>query len=128
MPELLREPVVRWWERAGEQEGFLDSFAALAGQHAGQELPRVAAGRDFAASVLIRDPRALEWVYRHGEPEAARTANAGYETRAASAAAAGEALRLLREWRRREMLRIAWRDIAGRASVTETLHACRIWR
>lgn len=27
----------------------------------------------------------------------------------------------LRRWRRREMLRIAWRDIAGRASVAETL-------
>ncbi len=30
---------------------------------------------------------------------------------------------MLREWRRREMLRIAWRDISGRASVGETLFA-----
>ena len=30
---------------------------------------------------------------------------------------------MLREWRRREMLRIAWRDIAGRAAVVDTLRA-----
>ena len=30
---------------------------------------------------------------------------------------------LLRQWRRREMLRIAWRDIAGGAAVAETLQA-----
>jgi len=29
----------------------------------------------------------------------------------------------LRRWRRREMLRIAWRDIVGTAAVTETLQA-----
>ncbi len=30
---------------------------------------------------------------------------------------------MLREWRRREMLRIAWRDITARAPVEETLRA-----
>ena len=34
-----------------------------------------------------------------------------------------QALFLLREWRRREMVRIAWRDIAGTAAVAETLQA-----
>ena len=56
-------------------------------------------------------------------PDAARGAGADYESRAATAPTAAEAQRFLREWRRREMLRIAWRDIAGRAGVTETLAA-----
>jgi len=122
VPELLREPLARWWERAREQEGFLACYAALP-ESLRAELKRVAAGSEFAASSLIRDPRALEWLSRYGEPEAARVANAEYETRAASTAVAADAQRVLREWRRREMLRIAWRDIVGRAPVTETLHA-----
>src|SRR5258707_548238 len=74
-------------------------------------------------TVLIQDPRALEWFGRHEEPSAARAAGADYEDRARSAPTAADAQRILREWRRREMLRIAWRDIAGRAGVRETLHA-----
>jgi glutamate-ammonia-ligase adenylyltransferase len=53
----------------------------------------------------------------------ASTANDDYEKRAAAAAAVPEAKRLLREWRRRELLRIAWRDIAGHADTAETLSA-----
>ena len=54
-------------------------------------------------------------------PVAARAANAEYERRAASAATLADAQRLLRHWRRREMLRIAWRDIAGPLRCDETL-------
>jgi glutamate-ammonia-ligase adenylyltransferase len=122
VPEILREPLARWWERVGAQEGFLPAYEALAaGIRA--ELPRVAAGSEFIASVLIQDPQALMLFARHGELSAARAAGADYESRAAAAPTAAEAARILREWRRREMLRIAWRDIAGRAAVTETLHA-----
>jgi glutamate-ammonia-ligase adenylyltransferase len=122
VPELLRDALTRWWERAGEQAGFLDSFAALK-EDLRAELPRVAAGSEFAASVLIRDPRALEWLGLYAQPQAARLANAEYETIAAAAATLADAQRVLREWRRREMLRIAWRDIAGHATVEDTLHA-----
>jgi glutamate-ammonia-ligase adenylyltransferase len=122
VPEILREPLARWWERALGSQAFLDDLAALP-EHLRAELPRVAAGSEFVASVLIQDPQALGWFGRHEEPAAARLASADYESRAASAPAAAEAQRILREWRRREMLRIAWRDIAGRAAVMETLHA-----
>jgi glutamate-ammonia-ligase adenylyltransferase len=70
------------------------------------ELPRIVAASEFVAAALIQDPRALAW--------GAHSFNAEYERRAAEP-------RLLREWRRREMVRIAWRDIAGHAAVTETL-------
>jgi glutamate-ammonia-ligase adenylyltransferase len=121
VPEDLREPLARWWERAGFQTMFLEAYAALP-ERFREELPRIAAGSEFIASVLIQDPQALEWFSRNKDPAAARIACADYEARAAAGAAA-DAQRLLREWRRREMLRIAWRDMAGRASVTETLHA-----
>jgi [glutamine synthetase] adenylyltransferase / [glutamine synthetase]-adenylyl-L-tyrosine phosphorylase len=122
VPESLREALTRWWERAGSQPLLLDAYAALP-EKLRAELPRVAAGSEFIGSVLIQDPEALEWFGRHETPSAARVASADYEARAAAAATAAETQRILREWRRREMLRIAWRDITGRAAVTETLLA-----
>ena len=122
IPEILREPLALWWERAAAAEPFLRAHAALS-ELLREELTAVAAGSEFAASALIQDPQALEWFGRNGEPAAARVANADYESRAAAAASTADAQRILREWRRREMLRIAWRDIAGRATVTETLRA-----
>jgi len=122
VPELLREHLTRWWERAGAQEAVLESYALLP-EALQKELPRVAAGSEFVAAALIQDPQALAWLGRHGEPSSARVANGEYERHAAHAATGAETVRILREWRRREMLRIAWRDIAGRAGVTETLAA-----
>src|SRR5450755_2815008 len=105
-PELVNS-VERWWERAAASRIFLDAYAALA-ECFRKELPRVLAGSEFAAAALVQDPAALEW-FAHCE--AAGESHADYERRAASAATTLEAQRILREWRRREMLRIAWRDI-----------------
>ena len=121
VPEVLREPLARWWERASAQEATAHAYAALPRALRAQ-LPRAAAGSEFIASVLIQDPKALEWFNRYEEPAAARVAGADYEARAAASTAADTG-HILREWRRREMLRIAWRDIGGRAGVRETLHA-----
>jgi glutamate-ammonia-ligase adenylyltransferase len=126
VPDELRESVERWWERASGHEGFLDQYRALCGAHRAQ-LPRVVAVSEFVAQALIQDPQALEIVRMDGGDAA--MAGAAYEARAAAggaagaAGAAGEALSILREWRRRAMVRIAWRDIAGTASVAETLAA-----
>jgi glutamate-ammonia-ligase adenylyltransferase len=122
VPEILREPLARWWERVAAQEDFLTAYAELSADLRA-EMPRVAAGSEFIASALIQDPLALEWFGRHGEPAAARMAGADYEASAAAASTAADAQRILREWRRREMLRIAWRDIVGRTGVPETLRA-----
>jgi glutamate-ammonia-ligase adenylyltransferase len=118
----LREPLTRWWERAAVRAAFLDSYAALS-ESVRAELARVAAASEFAAAALIQDPQALQWFARYDEPDAARAASADYEARAAASPSAAEAQRILREWRRREMLRIAWRDIAGRSTAAQTLHA-----
>jgi glutamate-ammonia-ligase adenylyltransferase len=118
VPAALREPLMRWWERASASAQFIETYAALP-ERLRRELPRIAAGSEFVASALIQDPAALAWLAR-GDGLRATAANDGYE-QAAGAAEPLEAKRLLREWRRREMLRIAWRDIAGYADVTETL-------
>jgi [glutamine synthetase] adenylyltransferase / [glutamine synthetase]-adenylyl-L-tyrosine phosphorylase len=122
VPEELRESVERWWERACLRPEFPELHAAQALLRQA-ELPRAIAASDFIAAALIQDPQALDWFGRYDEPSAAQEANADYESRAAAAPSVAEALRVLREWRRREMLRVAWRDIAGRAGLTETLRA-----
>ena len=112
VPEELRDSVERWWERACAQAEFADRYRALSDSHRAQ-LPRIVAASEFVAQSLIQDPAAL----------APGGANAHYEARVAAAPSAEQAMSLLREWRRREMVRIAWCDIAGTAAVVETLQA-----
>jgi [glutamine synthetase] adenylyltransferase / [glutamine synthetase]-adenylyl-L-tyrosine phosphorylase len=112
VPEELRDPVVRWWERARAQAGFADRYRTLSDSHRAQ-LPRIVAASEFVAQALIQDPAAL----------APGGVNAHYEEQVATAQSVEQALFQLREWRRREMVRIAWRDIAGTAAVAETLQA-----
>jgi [glutamine synthetase] adenylyltransferase / [glutamine synthetase]-adenylyl-L-tyrosine phosphorylase len=110
VPEELRDSVERWWERASAQEGFFEAYQALdEGRRA--QLPRVVAASEFAASALIQDPQSLTSILT----------NADYERQAATAPTVEQAQFTLREWRRRAMLRIAWRDIAGIAPVIDTL-------
>ena len=124
LPPILRTPVERWWERACALSDFSANYASLS-DALRAELPRVVAMSEFVAAALIQDGEALAWFERceQGGPQAWQAANLEYEQRAASAADAAAAMRTLREWRRREMLRIAWRDIAGRAALTHTLEA-----
>jgi glutamate-ammonia-ligase adenylyltransferase len=110
VPEELRDSVARWWERAGAQEGFLEAYQALDESQRAQ-LPRVVAASEFVASALIQDPQSLT----------SNLMNADYERQAATASTVEQAQFTLREWRRRAMLRIAWRDIAGIAPVIDTL-------
>jgi [glutamine synthetase] adenylyltransferase / [glutamine synthetase]-adenylyl-L-tyrosine phosphorylase len=120
IPIALRDSVERWWERARDQPGFLDLYRALSETHQ-RELPRVVAASEFVAQVLIQDPRALAFMPL--DDGAAALAAADYERNVAGMASTEHALATLREWRRRAMARIAWRDIAQTASVAETLRA-----
>ena len=112
VPEELRDSVMRWWERAGARAEFTERYRALCDSHRAQ-LPRIVAASEFVAQALIQDPAAL----------APDGVNGHYEGQVAAAQSVEHALFLLREWRRREMVRIAWRDIAGTAAVAETLQA-----
>ena len=121
VPEELRDSVERWWERASGQSNFATDYGALTETHRAQ-LPRVIAASEFVAQALIQDPQSLAWFAALDACEPG-SMNGDYEKRAASAASVEQALSLLREWRRRAMVRIAWRDIAGTAAVAETLQA-----
>ena len=120
VPEILREPVLHWWERAQVNGTLRDCYESLP-EGRREEMVRVVAASEFAASSLIQDPGALAWVHENWMPEAASAANAEYERLAACAATSADAQAHLRRWRRREMLRVAWRDIVAAASVRETL-------
>jgi [glutamine synthetase] adenylyltransferase / [glutamine synthetase]-adenylyl-L-tyrosine phosphorylase len=120
LPDLLREPASRWYERASAQPALLEVLEALPASRK-EELARVVAASEFAGLALIRDPEALAWVAGNLSHELASVANLDYERCAREAAGVSEAQRILREWRRRAMLRIAWRDITAQANVRETL-------
>jgi glutamine synthetase adenylyltransferase/Zn-dependent oligopeptidase len=115
IPPELRDSVSRWWERVGEVAPLAQACDALP-QPLREELPRVVAASEFIAASLLQDPAALEWVQ-------GRASITDYEERAATAGSTEEAGRMLRQWRRRAMVRIAWLDIVGRRTVGETLTA-----
>jgi glutamine synthetase adenylyltransferase len=122
VPAPLQEPLLRWWERASSVPVLVAGYRLLPPLLRG-ELPSVAAASEFVASALMQDPGCLGWVARHDDTTAARAASDAYERRASSGATPADVQHVLREWRRREMVRIAWRDIAGHADVIETLHS-----
>jgi [glutamine synthetase] adenylyltransferase / [glutamine synthetase]-adenylyl-L-tyrosine phosphorylase len=120
VPEMLRERVIRWWERAHLSRDLCETYSSWSDTRR-EGLVRVVAASEFAAAVLIQDPEALAWADQHWMPDSASAENSEYERRAACATTAADAQQILRLWRRREMLRIAWRDIVAAASVHETL-------
>jgi len=81
----------------------------------------VFASSDFVAHACARDAELLPQLIESGDLERALS-RVDYGSRAPQldvAAVIGEAR--MRRWRRRELTRIAWRDLAGWASLTETL-------
>ncbi len=97
------------------------------------ELRRVLAGSDFVADACVREPTLLEWLLSPDGAEraldvAAAPAAFAAEAGLASAATPDEAdfMAALRGIRQREMARIAWRDLAGTATLLETLRSLSI--
>ena len=122
LPTELHDAVERWWARAADDERL--SAAVTAGSPTLRaELPRVIACSEFAGAALLRDPSALECVDRDRDPASAGARGVADEQAVASAVDAADARRILRRWRRREMLRIAWHAITGRDDVAATLVA-----
>ncbi len=86
---------------------------------------RVFAASDFAAQACARAPQQLRQLIEAGDLTRKLTA-ADFVERAPqfladSSLLEAQVMAELRHWRLREMLRIAWRDLAGWASVEETL-------
>jgi len=117
----LQEPALRWWERVAESAEWRQLLPTLP-ETLLADLTQAVACSDFIAAALLRDPGALEQLALH-EGASPNAAGCDAERLALEAATEAEAKRLLRNWRRREMLRIAWRDVLGKSSGAETLRA-----
>jgi len=90
-----------------------------------ESLPLVFAGSDFVAQACARDEKLLPALLASGDLQQV-LASADFATRAPVLPAdpglsEADALAQLRRWRRYEMVRIAWRDLAGWAALPETL-------
>jgi [glutamine synthetase] adenylyltransferase / [glutamine synthetase]-adenylyl-L-tyrosine phosphorylase len=105
------------------ESGALAAFDAAA-PALRDSLPRVLAASDFVADSLVRTPDLANWLIEEGALD--RTLESGEMARRLAAAVAGQPdlagfMAALRRQRQREMVRIAWRDLAGWAAVPETL-------
>jgi [glutamine synthetase] adenylyltransferase / [glutamine synthetase]-adenylyl-L-tyrosine phosphorylase len=85
-------------------------------------LPQVFACSDFVAQSCTRDARLLPKLIAERDLERKLTA-ADFVARAPALGTQLEAVAMtqLRQWRKRELVRIAWRDLAGWADLEETL-------
>ncbi|MCU0976798.1 MAG: bifunctional [glutamate--ammonia ligase]-adenylyl-L-tyrosine phosphorylase/[glutamate--ammonia-ligase] adenylyltransferase [Steroidobacteraceae bacterium] len=121
-PDLL-DPVLS--QRANEAlERILAAGAAELPEGLEPEARLVCACSDFVAKSLEREPGLLGMLFEEGGLGWPRTAGE-YDARAQALVAANEDeaafMAALRGFRRRELVRIAWRDLAGRAALPETL-------
>ncbi|MET0281848.1 MAG: bifunctional [glutamate--ammonia ligase]-adenylyl-L-tyrosine phosphorylase/[glutamate--ammonia-ligase] adenylyltransferase [Steroidobacteraceae bacterium] len=104
-------------EQAPRTAALLDSTPEL---HA--QAQRVLPASDFVLRTLLRDDALLESLWRDGSLVTARS-DSEYAALLAALDVHDEAaaMRSLRRLRQREMLRLAWRDIAGMAPLHATL-------
>ncbi|MCP5415970.1 MAG: bifunctional [glutamate--ammonia ligase]-adenylyl-L-tyrosine phosphorylase/[glutamate--ammonia-ligase] adenylyltransferase [Chromatiaceae bacterium] len=120
--QLQHENADRWqeWQRlAGEQGLEFSPQGAVAVQ-----LRRVWEGSDYVAQSCIRFPSLLQELIEGGDLQRSyRTDEMSGRLQAKLAGVALEAdlQQRLRHFRRREMVRIIWRDLAGNAALEETL-------
>jgi glutamate-ammonia-ligase adenylyltransferase len=89
-----------------------------------EALPRVLSASDFVCAALERRPELATWLIDEGAID--RPLAPGEMAARVRSALAGEAeiegfMTAIRRQREREMVRIAWRDLAGSAAITETL-------
>jgi len=110
----------RWAKFAGEHPALVGELSRAPGFAAA--LPSVWTCSQFVAEACLRDPTTLAQLAgdaeRHWDPDQLAPLRSSLLAEVDDEAAAMEALRRCRQ---REMLRIAWRDLAGTAALDETL-------
>jgi len=106
----------------------LIELPATASLRVRQSAAQIGAASGFVADACERDPAMLESLIAGGELESAAPADAVafFMSRAPAFAAGAEPdeaalMAALRRWRTREMVRIAWRDLAGFTDIGGTL-------
>ena len=123
IPDDLRAEVARHWERFSQTSPALAAADLTASRLA--ELTQVWAGSAAVAQRCAQQPEMLlDWL-RSGAldgVDAAGACRARLQARLAEVADEAELSRALRAFRHAEMVRIVWRDLAGKASLAETLN------
>ncbi len=122
LPPGLRPEVRQYWE-AFAATARATGLAPPADRMLRQLIP-VWASSEFVARACIREPGLLAELRAGGDLERTRMAGecrVRLERRLADVADEVQLGALLRRFRRQEMIRIAWRDLAGLANLTETL-------
>jgi glutamate-ammonia-ligase adenylyltransferase len=124
MPSYVEDAVTLAAEVLRELQSLPDVARALAAAPRSvlDSLPGVLAASDFVAESCVRDPAVIPSLVE-GALLAPRSAGEYRATASSGGPHAGEAefQAWVRRWRRREMVRIAWRDLAGWAPIEETL-------
>ena len=117
VPELLRPAVQDKLARLADAGRDLDNGAVPTLR---AEIPRVWAGSDFVAETWLRDPAFSDWLAGPGrlrEPADEAWLAAQLAEAIAPDADDEQFMNGLRRFRRRQLARIAWRDLAGIAEV-----------
>jgi len=120
IPEGLRGRVEHHWQQLSDKLGEARPVCSAELQ---QETAKVLALSDFVAQALLREPTLYAELvdsgdlYREYGKQHYREA---LHQRLAACLNEAQLAELLRRFRRREMVRIAWRDLAGHADLVET--------
>lgn len=123
LPALLRETLERDWS-AYLESCARQQVAAPAQPELVMVLKRVFACSEFATRTSVREPALLQELIQSGELRGVYSAThyqTQLQTRIKTVQDEDELGARLRQFRRREMLRIALRDLAGWAELEETL-------
>jgi [glutamine synthetase] adenylyltransferase / [glutamine synthetase]-adenylyl-L-tyrosine phosphorylase len=123
LPPALRPAVERAFEKLAENPENAGAFVA-APVEVRSSVARVFAVSEFVTGACSQDASLVTGLL--GAPGLLNSrqtdaAPASLVQEVTEASTEEEAMRVLRVWRRRELVRIAWRDIAGWSSVEETL-------
>jgi len=124
LPALLREPLLETWE-AFVQASREAQFPVPSNPDFTTSLLRVWACSDFVSQTCIHDPAVFNRLLASGDllGDYAAGEHMRKLTRAVKEVTDVNSLgRLLRDFRRQEMLRIAWRDLAGWSPLNEVLN------
>ena len=122
LPAELAEAFEESWQ--GFCEACAEQGVSFLAATTRAELPQVWAASDFVATACIRAPRLLDELINSGELDRrGRGADliARVENELAGCADEEELDARLRRTRRREMVRMAWRDLSGAGDLDETM-------
>ncbi|MFO8024272.1 MAG: bifunctional [glutamate--ammonia ligase]-adenylyl-L-tyrosine phosphorylase/[glutamate--ammonia-ligase] adenylyltransferase [Thiohalophilus sp.] len=116
LPGPLADQVTHWWAEFARQSGdtALETSAA-------ESLPTVWAASEYVARQCLRYPDDFFAMQsRLLQPADREQFNVQWQSVIAPVENEAELMHVLRRFRQREMVRILWRDLAGRAELEET--------